>query len=135
MENLWDFLGSSWYFYGQLIFTVVMLIHVYRSGAEPFWYFIIFLAQPVGAWAYFVFVVARNFRISGSVSSGPMWQKKLSLAELRYRVEKMPTVNNKIALAERLMEQGAHAEAIPLLEAVLATDQIHCQAMHDLALC
>jgi hypothetical protein len=33
------------------------------------------------------------------------------------------------------MEQGVHAEAIPLLEAILAADQIHCQAMHDLALC
>ncbi len=33
------------------------------------------------------------------------------------------------------MDKGQHAEAIPLLEAILAADQIHCEAMHDLALC
>jgi thioredoxin-like negative regulator of GroEL len=33
------------------------------------------------------------------------------------------------------MSKGRHAEALPILEGVLATDQIHCQAMHDLALC
>src|SRR6185436_19503750 len=58
---------------------------------------------------------------------------RLSLDELRYRAERMPTVNNRLALAEGLMAKGRHAEAIPILETVLATDQIHCQAMHDLA--
>ena len=33
------------------------------------------------------------------------------------------------------MAKGKQAEALPILEAVLTTDQIHCQAMHDLALC
>src|SRR5437764_4469678 len=47
----------------------------------------------------------------------------------------MPTVNNRLAYAQGLMAKGRHAEALPILEAVLATDQIHCQAMHDLALC
>jgi hypothetical protein len=112
-----------------------MLLHVYRTGAEPFWYVVIFLLQPVGAWVYCILVVARNLRFSGGLMSGPLWERKLSLEELSYHAERMPTVNNRLAFAQGLMAKGRHAEAIPLLEGILATDQIHCQAMHDLAVC
>jgi hypothetical protein len=135
MEHLWEVLGHSWFFYAQTIFTIAMLIHVYRSGAEQFWYFIIFFLQPVGAWVYFFVIFLRGFRFGNGMSSGPLWQRKLSLDELRYHAERMPTVNNRLAFAQGLMLKGRHAEAIPILEAVLATDQIHCQAMHDLAVC
>src|SRR6266498_3846957 len=99
MHILWEYVGSSWLFYVLLIFTVAMLVHAYRTGAEPFWYFIIFLVQPIGAWAYFFIVVVRNIHWGRGVSSGPLWQRKLSLAELRYRAERTPTVNNRLALA------------------------------------
>jgi hypothetical protein len=134
MELLWELLGSHWWFYAQALFTVGMLIHVYRSGAEPYWWLIIIFLQPVGAWVYFFVVFVRGISIGG-MSSGSLWQRKLSLDELRYHAERMPTVNNRIAYAQGLMAKGRNAEAIPLLEAVLAADQIHCQAMHDLALC
>lgn len=136
MEILWEFLWAyPWLHIVFLAFTVGMLIHAYRTGAEPFWYFIIFLAQPFGAWAYFFIVFLRGIRLPGGGTSKPLWEKKLSLAELKYRAERMPTVNNRIALAEALMAKGQHTEAIPLLDAVLVTDHIHCHAMHDLALC
>jgi hypothetical protein len=131
----WEEFGSAWIFYAQLAFTAGMLIHAYRTGAESFWYFVIFLLQPIGAWAYFFAVFLRGFSFGRGISTGPLWERKLSLAELRFRVEQAPTVNNRIALAERLMEKGDHPAAIPLLEAVLAVDQIHGGAMHDLALC
>jgi hypothetical protein len=133
MELVWDQFGSSWWFYGQSIFTIAMLIHAYRNSAELFWYFVIFFFQPLGAWAYFFLVFVRGFRFGGG--SAPGWQRRLSLNELRYHAERMPTVNNRLALAQGLMAKGRHAEAIPLLEAVLATDFIHCQAMHELAVC
>jgi hypothetical protein len=136
MEILWEFLHSSpWLYYAQLAFTIGMLIHAYRTGAEMFWYFIVFFLQPIGAWVYFFVVFLRGFHFTSGGSTAAFWEKKLSLAELRFRVERMPTVNNRLALAEGLMAKGQHAEAMPLLEAVLATDHIHCQAMHDLALC
>src|SRR5207244_5025432 len=119
----------------QMAFTVAMVIHVHRSGAEPFWYFVILFVQPIGAWVYFFIIFLRTFRFSGGISTGPLWQRKLSLDELRYHAERMPTVNNRLAFAQGLMAKGRHTEAIPLLEAVLAADQIHCQAMHDLAVC
>jgi hypothetical protein len=134
MDLLWERLSTSWWLYAQTGFTIAMLIHVYRSGAEPFWYFIILFLQPVGAWAYFIIVFGRGFRLGGA-ATGPVWQKRLSLEELRYHAERMPTVNNRLALAQGLMAKSRHREAIPILEGVLAADQIHCQAMHDLALC
>ena len=134
MEHFWEYYSSPWWFYAQSLFTIVMLVHAYRSRAEIFWYFLIFLLQPFGAWAYFFVVFIRTFRVGGS-SMGAFWQRKLSLKELRYHAERMPTVNNRLAYAQGLMAKGRYAEAIPLLEGVLATDQIHCQAMHDLALC
>ena len=136
MEILWELFGP-WMMYAQLpllALTIGMLIHAYRNGTEIFWYFIIFFLQPFGALAYFFIVLLPGLRLPGGRSSGPVWEKKLSLAELKYRAERMPTVNNRIALAEAMMAKGQHAEAIPLLEAVLVTDHIHCHAMHDLAL-
>lgn len=136
MDTLWEFLLSSpWLYYAQLAFTVGMLIHAYRNGSEVFWYFIIFFLQPVGAWVYFFLVFIKGIRIPSGGTSAPLWQKKLSLAELKYRAERTPTVNNRLALAEALMDKRQHGDAVPLLEAILATDHIHCQAMHDLALC
>jgi len=135
MDILWDVLGSHWMLYGHLAFTVAMLVHAFRSGAEPFWYLLIFFLQPIGAWAYFFLVFLRSFNVGSGAASTPLWQRKLTLAELKYRADRTPTVNNRLALAEALMEKGKHSDAIPLLEAVLTADQIHCQAMHDLAVC
>src|SRR5437764_364414 len=104
-----------------MAFTVAMVIHVHRSGAEPFWYFVILFVQPIGAWIYFVVVFLRTFRFGGgNFSTGSLWQRKLSLDELRYHAERMPTVNNRLAYAQGLMAKGRHAEAIPILEGVLA---------------
>ena len=114
-----------------------MVLHAYRSGGEHFWVWalVIVFVQPIGPWIYFFFVFLPTIRIGRGVSTGPLWQKKLSLDELRYRAERTPTVVNRMALAQRLMEKGMHVEAIPLLEAVMAADDIYCQPMHDLAVC
>jgi hypothetical protein len=132
---LLDQFGHSWWFYAQLALTAGMLVHAYRNGAEQIWFWVILLFQPFGAWAYFGAVFLRNLRIGRGVSSEPFWQKKLSLDELRYRAERTPTVFNRMALAQRLMEHADYAEAIPILEVVMAADDIFCQPKHDLALC
>jgi hypothetical protein len=131
METLWGTFGSSWWFYLQMGLTIGMLVHAYRSGAEQFWFFVVLFFQPIGAWIYFFAVFLRSFRFTG----GFTWQRRLSLDELQYRAERAPTVHNRTALAERLMEKGRHGEAIPLLEAVLAMDDIYLQPVHDLAVC
>ena len=135
MEHLWELIGTSWWFYAQSLFTIAMLVHVYRSGAEHFWFWIVLFFQPFGAWAYFFLVFVRNFRFGEGSGLSLGWERKVSLDELRHRVERTPTVNNRLALAQRLMELGQHREAIALLEAVLAVDHIHCGAMYSLAIC
>jgi hypothetical protein len=130
-----DQLGHTWWFYAQMAFTIGMLVHAYRTGAEHLWFWVILFFQPFGAWAYFLVGFLRHFRMGQVASAVPTWQKKLSLEELRYRAERTPTVVNRMALAERLIEKGQHAEAIPLLEAVMAADDIYCQPKHDLAVC
>src|SRR5580765_7341961 len=102
MEFVHEIFGSPWWFYAQSIFTLAMLIHAFRNGAETYWYFLVFLLQPFGAWAYFFLVFVRNIQF-GRSGTGPLWQRKLSLNELRYHAERMPTVNNRLAYAQGLM--------------------------------
>jgi hypothetical protein len=118
----------------QMAFTVWMLVDAYQRRVEMFWYWVIFFFQPLGAWVYFFAVKFRTARLPGR-RSGLSWQRQLSLKELRYRVERTPTLANRFALAERLMEKGAYTEAIPHLEAVLAIESDYCAALHALAKC
>jgi hypothetical protein len=111
-----------------------MMVDAYQRRVEPFWYWIILLFQPIGAWGYFFAVKFRTLRFSG-LRTGISWERKLSLDELRYRVERTPTVANRLAMAERLMEKGEHAEAIPYLQAVLAIEPDYCGVLHALAEC
>jgi len=137
MGGLWELLwaGGPWLVAAQAAFTLWMFIDAYQRHAEQMWFWIILLFQPIGTWLYFVVVKLPSFRLGHGISSKPVWQRKLSLDELRYRVERTPTVINRVALAERLMENGSHLDAIPHLEAALAMDETYCQALHDLALC
>jgi hypothetical protein len=119
----------------QLAFTIWMMVSAYKRRVETFWYWIILWFQPIGAWAYFFAIEIRSRRLRGLRISTHSGERKQSLVELRYSVERAPTVANRFALAERLMEVGSYAEAIPLLEAVLAIDPNYCSVLHALAKC
>jgi hypothetical protein len=122
----------------QLAFTIWMAVDVYRGGAEQFWIWIIIIFQPLGPWVYFFAVKLRTLRVPGirlGGGTGEAWERKLSLDELRYRVERSPTVANRLALAHRLMERGIHEDAIVHLEAILQVEPGYCQALHALAEC
>ena len=118
----------------QVALTIWMTVDAYQRRAEMFWYWVILFFQPLGAWVYFFAVKFRTLRLR-RMQPAVSWQRKLSLDELRYRVERAPTVANRFALAERLMEKGAYAEAIPHLDAVLAFEPNYCAALHALAEC
>jgi hypothetical protein len=118
----------------QMAFTVWMMVDAYQRGAETIWYWVILFFQPIGAWAYFFAIKLRTLRRPG-IRSGVSWQRRPSLDELRYRADRTPTLANRFALAERLMEKGAYAEAVPHLEAVLAIEPDYCAALHALAAC
>jgi hypothetical protein len=118
----------------QLAFTIWMMVDAYHRQVEPFWYWLILLFQPLGAWGYFFAVKIRSFRLP-RMRSGTGGGRRQSLDELRYHVDRTPTLANRFALAERLMEKGSHAEAVPYLEAVLASEPDYCAALHALADC
>jgi hypothetical protein len=137
MGFLWDFFGflPPWALGLQAGFTIWMCVDAYQRGVEQFWFWVLIIFQPIGPWVYFFAVKLPRMRLTRNLSTGPLWQRRLSLDELRYRVERTPTVVNRLALAERLMDKKQHGEAIPHLEAILQMEETYCQAMHDLAVC
>jgi hypothetical protein len=116
----------------QAILTIWLLVDAYRRGAEGFWFWVILLFQPLGAWVYFFAVKLGDFRGLGYSS---LFRRGPSLAELRYRAEHIPTLASRLALAQRLIERQEYEEAVPHLEAAWKTEPDHGQVLYSLALC
>jgi hypothetical protein len=116
----------------QLAFTLWMLVDAYRRQAEAFWFWVIFLVPLVGPLAYFFSVKAGDFH---GLPAWSLFQRRTPLDELRYRAEHVPTLTNHLALAERLIERGEHAEAVPHLEAARQREPEHGQVLYLLAVC
>ncbi len=116
----------------QTAFMIWMLVDAYRRRAEYYWFWIILLVPGLGAWAYFFAVKASDFR---GANLGQWFQRPPSLDELRYKADQFPTLANRLALAQRLTEKGEHADAVPLLEAVLKQESEHATALYTLAVC
>jgi hypothetical protein len=112
---------SSPLFLLQAALTIWMLVDANRRRVDSYWYWLILALQPFGAWAYFVVHKAQDFR-GGTGWLAALFYRPPSLAELRHRVEQTPTVTSRLDLAERLVETDEFAEAVPLLEAVLARE-------------
>lgn len=114
-----------------LCFTVWMFVDAYRRGVEQFWFLLIFFIPLVGALAYFFVVFLPQVRFGNFA----LFEKKVALDELRYRAEHSPTLTNKVALAERLIEKENHLEALPFLESAHKIEPEHCLILYFLALC
>src|SRR5215471_3912710 len=108
-----------------VVMTVWMLVDAYRRGAEGFWLYVILFLPGLGAWAYFFAVKLPAWRGGRSWSLPAFLHRGPSLDDLRYHAEQTPTLANHLALAERLMQGGEHAEAVPHLEALLAREPDH----------
>ncbi len=117
---------------GQTAFMVWMLIDAYRRRAEGFWFWVILFLPGLGAWVYFFAVVLRDFR---GPNLGGLFQRRASLEELRYRAEHLPTLVSHLELAERLIELGQHADALPHLLAAQKMEPEHPRPLFALALC
>jgi hypothetical protein len=121
----------------QLAFMIWMAVDAYHRGGEQYWVWIIIVFQPLGPWIYFFAVKLRSMRLPRLASRDAISRedRKLSLDELRYRVERAPTVANRLALAHRLMDKDMHEDAIVHVEAILQVEPGYCQALHALAEC
>jgi hypothetical protein len=119
-------------FWPQVGLTIWMAVDAYRRRAEFFWIWVIVLLQPIGAWIYFFAVKLGDFR---GMRSWPSFQPRTSVEELRFRAEKVPTLANHLALAQRLIEQHDPEQALPHLEKAVALEPDHCQVLFGLAEC
>ncbi len=118
----------------QLALTIWMLMDVYRKGSDFFWFWIILVFQPFGAWIYFFAYKMKDLgRPSGWLSA--LFTRKTSLEELYHRAENLPTPAVWLELAERLVQSEDFAGAQPFLQSVLEREPQHCRALYLLALC
>jgi hypothetical protein len=117
-------------------FTIWMVIDAARRGTDYYWIWIILVTGGLGAWVYFFVVKIHDFRgLRDSSLLQPLFQPKVSLAELRHRAVQVPTLANRLALAERLVQTREFVEAAPLLEAVLKQEPDLSPAVYNLAVC
>jgi hypothetical protein len=93
---------------------------------------VILFLPGLGAWAYFFVVKVGDFSALRDLS---FLQRRPAMEELRYKAEQMPTLANRLALAERLVEIRDYEEAVPHLEAVLAQEPDLSQPRYLLAQC
>ena len=61
----------------QLAFTIWMMVDAYHRSVEQFWYWIILLFQPIGAWAYFFSIKLHTLRMPGMRRSSS-WRRSAS---------------------------------------------------------
>src|SRR5437016_11903544 len=129
MGGLWELIGisSPWLLAAQVAFTLWMFIDAYHRRVEQFWMWVIIFFQPIGTWLYFAVVKVPSFRLPRALNSKPVWQRRLSLAELRYRVERTPSWMNRLRLAERVLERRTQRQASQHPVGDLALDEPLCR--------
>lgn len=107
-----------------LALIVLCLIHIFRTGRDRFWVYIIIFLPLAGCIAYFFIEVLPELvhgrgaaRISAGVARVVSPGRKLK--EREAALDLAPTVENRIALAEVWMEEGEPAKAADLYAACL----------------
>ncbi len=100
----------------SLLFSILLCVHVVRTGREMYWLLIILMFQPIGGIVYGVAILLPAF-LGGSTA------RKLSHAaretldpgrtyrEAKQRCDDSPTVQNQMRLAAAAAVMGRHDEA------------------------
>src|SRR5712691_5146615 len=133
MPHADDLNGWTLFLLAQAAFTVWMFVDAGRRGVEPSWPWVIFLVQPVGAWAYFFVYKMKDFPRAGHWLAD-LFHRRPSLEELHHRLEQSPTPANWLELGQRLVEREEYAEALPHLHAALEREPEHGGTLFLLAL-
>jgi hypothetical protein len=120
-------------FFLQSAFSLWMLADAYSRPRVPrFWYFIILL--PFGEWFYFL-----KFKIHDpdfAWLKGPfasIFEKPISVEELRFKLEETPCFDNRIALAQALHDRDDFEESAVLFAEALEANETSSEALYGLA--
>ncbi len=95
-----------------LAFKVWMLIDAAKKHVAYYWYPIIFFI-PFGGVAYFIVIK------SGDYDFKQLFTRPVTLKERRYRYENSPSLENRIELAQALVDGGEAEEALGHFEEIL----------------
>lgn len=95
-----------------LAFKVWMLVDAYKRGVQQFWYYIIFFI-PLGAVAYFFMIKSRDANFK------KLFEKPLTIDDLRYKLKTTPSLENQLLLAEALYDKNEFHEALQIYQQAL----------------
>jgi len=118
-------------FFLQTAFSIWMVVDAYQRGAMFYWYIIIMF--PFGEWIYFFTVKIHDPEFQRFTRS--MFASKVSIKQLRYDVELSPSLDNKMRLAEALLEERQLEEARQLFTELYAADRHRKEVIYGLAVC
>jgi hypothetical protein len=108
------------FFIMGLVISVVCAVHAYRTKQESFWMWIVLILPLAGSLAYVLAVVLPAWNEQRK-SGGPKGPQNLAeqLSAARSAVERAPTVDNRLRLADALMASDQPREAAQIYQAEL----------------
>ena len=122
-------------------FSVWMFVDALRRKAEFYW-FLVILFVPLGAFIYFLFVKIQDpvMQSKGAESGRPsiLPQRSAhqpSLEVLRLAVDETPSVENQLKLAKALFDAKRNDESAQIYEQCIATDPEDPEALYGLGRC
>jgi len=100
----------------SLLFSILLCVHVVRTGQQMYWLMIILLFQPLGGLVYLVAIIAPEFLGGAKAQKAKQAARQALDPQREYReagkaAEDAPTVTNRTRLAVAATGLGKHAEA------------------------
>ena len=118
--------------YAVPLLKAAAVFHALRAGADTYWYWLI-VCVPFGEFIYAASVLTPSG--GGFAARVVAKPDRRSAGDLRYAYEQNPSLQNEVALADRLRGDGAHTEAATLYAQALRRDAAYLRAHYGLALC
>lgn len=117
----------------HVLVAILFAVHALRTGQDRYWLFILFAFPFLGSVVYGIAVWWPESRHSHGVRKAMRGAQRIldpqrELREARAELEHSATPNNRLRLAEALLEAGQSAEAISQYQAVLSG--IHANDPH-----
>lgn len=118
-------------FYLWAAFKLWMLVDAMQRGVGYMWYPLIAFV-PGGAIVYFVVEKAPPLGLRSPLD---LFRRPVPTASLKYAYRENPCLENEVVLADRLLQEGEHAQALELFEHALGRDGTYLRACHGVGLC